>query len=429
MIRSCFRCRFRKWVGVTKFRFQAVTWHTSLITCECSCYVWTLYIWKYTTKKICEYKYKHRHQQLDLTERVSTSMTWKLAYCRWKAYIIQSGSNHQPVNQFGKHFCSTFTFNREHTDDSVSLRYFQSHRLIISFHISFTSSPVPGTLHCARYSTLELARPLLKKSSCAACIMCRALVFHLDPAAPVPASAAVDLSSPLITAPLITSQLLITTSHHNSSQLITTYHIPTHHSSTSHTSLITAPLLITTHHSSTCHRSTSHHFSQVHFSSQLITTYHIPTHHSSTSHTSLLTPHLSHHNFSSQLITSQLITAPLLTPLITSELITAPLLTPDITSPLLTPHFSHLPEVHIKLRYIKAWHVGLSGPFILRQQLIHQTYSCYFLENTCWLRLFKLLTRAENSATALSTLMFQSRRVRSQRSKVAISLEFPSGCV
>ena len=37
------------------------------------------------------------------------------------------------------------------------------------------------------------------------------------------------------------------------------------------------------------------------------------------------------------------------TSLITSELITAPLLTPDITSPLLTPHFSHLPEVHIKI--------------------------------------------------------------------------------
>ena len=80
----------------------------------------------------------------------------------------------------------------------------------------------------------------------------------------------------------------------------------------------------------------------------------------------LLTPHFSHltyhittsyHN-SSQLITSQLITAPLLTPLltslITSELITAPLLTPDITRPLLTPHFSHLPEVYINLRYIKA---------------------------------------------------------------------------
>ena len=52
--------------------------------------------------------------------------------------------------------------------------------------------------------------------------------------------------------------------------------------------------------------------------------------------------------------------------LITSELITAPLLTPDITSPLLTPHFSHLPEVHIKLRYMKAWHVGLSGPLMFR---------------------------------------------------------------
>ena len=161
--------------------------------------------------------------------------------------------------------------------------------------------------------TLELARPLLKKSSCAACIMRRALVFHLDPAAPVPASAVVDLSSPLITAPLITSQLLITT-HHNSSQLITSQ-------------LITVPLL-------------TPHLSHHNFSSQLITTYHIPTHHSSTSHT---TSHTSR---------------------ITSELITAPLLTPDITSPHLTPHFSHLPEVHINLRYIKAWHVGLSGPFI-----------------------------------------------------------------
>jgi len=100
----------------------------------------------------------------------------------------------------------------------------------------------------------------------------------------------------------------ITTSHHNSSQLITPYHIPSHHSSTSHTSLITAPLLITTHHNSTSERSTSHHNS-------------------------------------SQLITSQIITAQLLTPL-------------------LTPHLSHLPELYINLRYIKAWHVGLSGPFI-----------------------------------------------------------------
>ena len=143
--------------------------------------------------------------------------------------------------------------------------------------------------------------------------MRRALVFHLDPAAPVPASAVVDLSSPLITAPLNTSQLLITTNH-NSSQLITSQ-------------LITVPLL-------------TPHLSHHNFSSQLITTYHIPTHHSSTSHT---TSHTS---------------------LITSELITAPLLTPHITSPLLTPHFSHLPEVHINLRYIKAWHMGLSGPFI-----------------------------------------------------------------
>ena len=214
--------------------------------------------------------------------------------------------------------------------------------------------------------TLELARPLLKKSSCAACIMCRALVFNLDPAAPVP----VDLSAPLITAPLITSQLLITT-----------YHIPTHHSSASHISLITAPLLITTHHSSTAHHNASQpHFWQVHFSSQLITTYHIPTHHSSTSHTSLLTPSLSHHNFSSQLITTYHIpthhSSTSHTSLITSELITAPPLTPDITSPLLTPHFSHLPEVHINLRYIKAWHVGLSGPFIFCSVLLNILDKC-----------------------------------------------------
>ena len=180
------------------------------------------------------------------------------------------------MNQFGKHFCSTFTFNREHTDDSVSLRYFRSQFISYFFYL----------ITCARYSTLhkimtlELARPLLKKSSCAACIMRRALVFHLDPAAPVPASAVVDLSSPLITAPLITSQLLITT-HHNSSQFITTYHIPTHHSSTSHTSPITSQLLITTHHNS----------SQL-VTSQLIT---VP----------LLTPHLSYQN-SSQLHLSHL---------------------------------------------------------------------------------------------------------------------------
>ena len=133
-----------------------------------------------------------------------------------------------------------------------------------------------------------------------------------------PHSSQLHCSSQLITAPLLTGPLLITshrsTSHHNSSQLITSQ-------------LITLPLL-------------TPHLSHHNFALQLITTYHIPTHHSSTSHT---TSHTS---------------------LITSELITAPLLTPDITSPLLTPHFSHLPEVHIKLRYIKAWHVGLSGPFI-----------------------------------------------------------------
>ena len=176
------------------------------------------------------------------------------------------------MNQFGKHFCSTFTFNREHTDDSVSLRYFRSQFISYFFYL----------ITCARYSTLhkimtlELARPLLKKSSCAACIMRRALVFHLDPAVPVPASAVVDLSSPLITAPLITSQLLITT-HHNSSQLITSQ-------------LITVPLLTPhlSHHNFSSQLITTHHnlshpnSSQFHFSHL---TYHIRTHHSSTSHT------------------------------------------------------------------------------------------------------------------------------------------------
>ena len=179
------------------------------------------------------------------------------------------------MNQFGKHFCSTFTFNREHTDDSVSLRYFRSQ--FISYFFYLITSARYSTLH--KSMTLELARPLLKKSSCAACIMRRALVFHLDPAAPVPASAAVDLSSPLITDLLITSQLLITTHHtlsHTKSSQLHFSHL-THHSSTAH------------------HNSSQLHFSQVHFSSQLIATYHIPTHHSSTSHSST-----THHN-SSQL--------------------------------------------------------------------------------------------------------------------------------
>ena len=124
----------------------------------------------------------------------------------------------------------------------------------------------------------------------------------------------------------------ITTSHHNSSQLITPYHIPSHHSSTSHTSLITAPLLITTHHNSTSERSTSHHNSSQLITSQIITAQLL---------TPLLTPHLSHPN-SSQLHFSHL----------SSQV-----------------HFSHLsshtsPKLYINLRYIKAWHVGLSGPFI-----------------------------------------------------------------
>ena len=133
-------------------------------------------------------------------------------------------------------------------------------------------------------------------------------------------------------------------------------HFPhlTHHISltTSHISLITShlplsPPLLTSH--------LSHH----NFSSQLITTYHIPTHHSSTSHT---TSHTS---------------------LITSELITAPLLTPHITSPLFTPHFSHLPEVHIQLRYTKAWHVGLSGPFIHTDTDLQNWSSGWSLKARC----------------------------------------------
>ena len=158
-----------------------------------------------------------------------------------------------------------------------------------------------------------------------------------------------------------------------------THHNTTHHN-LSHTNSSQLHFSHLTHHSSTAHHNSSQlHFSQVHFSSQLITTYHIPTHHSSTSHTSLLTPHLSHHNFSSHLITTYHIPThhsstshtTSHTSLITSELITAPLLTPDITSPLLTPHFSHLPEVHIKLRYMKAWHVGLSGPLIFHNFSIY----------------------------------------------------------
>ena len=95
--------------------------------------------------------------------------------------------------------------------------------------------------------------------------------------------------------------------------------------------LLTGPLLITTHHNLSHPNSSQFHFSHLTSHSSLITSqllitpYHNLSHHSSTSHT------------------------PSHTSLITSELITAPLLTPDITSPLLTPHFSHLPEVHIKI--------------------------------------------------------------------------------
>ena len=69
-----------------------------------------------------------------------------------------------------------------------------------------------------------------------------------------------------------------------------------------------------------------------------------------------------------------------------------------------------------------------SGPFY--SEATHPSdIFMLFLGEYLLFKLFKLLTGAENSATALSTLVFQSRRVRSQRSKVAISLEFPSGCV
>ena len=143
---------------------------------------------------------------------------------------MQSGSNRQPVNQFRKPFCSTFTFNREHTDDSVSLRNFRSHRLISSFHISFTSSPVPGTLHCTKLWRLNLTRPLLKKSSRTACIM------RLG-------------------------------SRRSCSRVRRRRHIiTTHHSPTSHTSLITAQLItppLPTPHLSYLYF--SHHLSHLHF--------------------------------------------------------------------------------------------------------------------------------------------------------------------
>ena len=216
------------------------------------------------------------------------------------------------MNQFGKH--------REHTNDSASLRYFQSHRLIISFHNSFTSSSVSGTLHCTKWWRLNL-RGLSWKRARVLRVSCVGLLFSLGSRR----SCSRLRRRRLIITTHHSSTYHITTSHHDSSQLITTYHIPTHHSSTSHTSLITAPLLITTHHSSTSDRSTSHHNSSQLITSQLIT---VP----------LLTPHLSHHNFSSQLITSQLITAPLLTPLLT------PHLSHQNSSQL---HFSHLTsQVH-----------------------------------------------------------------------------------
>ena len=96
--------------------------------------------------------------------------------------------------------------------------------------------------------------------------------------------------------------------------------------------LLTGPLLITTHH---------------------IPTHHIPTHHSSTCHTSLLTAPLSHHNFSSHVITTYPITGPLLTPLLTPHLShqnSSQLHFSHLTSQVHFSHLtSHLPEVHIKI--------------------------------------------------------------------------------
>ena len=101
----------------------------------------------------------------------------------------------------------------------------------------------------------------------------------------------VTVSSHLITSQLITAPLLKPHSSqlHCSSQLITA-------------PLLTLPLLITSH------RSTSHHNSSPLITAPLI----ITSHHSFTSHTSLITSQL--------LITSQPITAPLLTPSFTHPL-------------------------------------------------------------------------------------------------------------
>ena len=121
--------------------------------------------------------------------------------------------------------------------------------------------------------------------------------------------------------------------------------------------LLTRPLLITTHH---------------------ITTYHIPTHHSSTSHTSLLTAPLSHHNFSSQLITTYPITAPLLTPLLTPHLShqnSSQLHFSHLTSQV---HFSHLtPHTSPKFTLKSYIHKGLTCGVIL---------SFYFRDmlGLCW---------------------------------------------
>ena len=262
--------------------------------------------------------------------------------------------------------------------------------LIISFHNSFTSSPVPGTLYTARNDDAWTCAASLEKE-----LVC--CMYH------VPGSC-FSLGSRRSCSRLRRRRLIITT-HHRSTYHITTSHHNlshtnssqlhfshlTHHSSTGHhnssqlhfsqvhfssqlitSQLITAPLLtphssqlhcssplITTHHNSsqlitaplltgplliTTHHNLSHpnssqlHFWQVHFSSQLITTYHIPTHHSSNSHTSLLTAHLSHHNFSSQLITTYPITAPLLTPHLSHQN-SSQLHFSHLTSQV---HFSHL---------------------------------------------------------------------------------------
>ena len=146
-----------------------------------------------------------------------------------------------------------------------------------------------GCLSCGRRSTQSLLAELRRAWAPLARGSSQLITYQLITAALLtPHSSQLPCPSELITAPLLTGPLLITT-----------YHIPTHHSSTSHTSLLTPHLshhnfssqLITTHHNSsqliTTHHNLSHpNSSQLHFSHHFShLTYHIRTHHSSTSHT------------------------------------------------------------------------------------------------------------------------------------------------